>query len=417
MASEWREIALAEVAMIASGKRPPVISRDPTSTCRVPIIGGGGPSGFTEAALYNKPILITGRVGTLGKLFASRDPCWPSDNALVIQPSDTGTDAKFLRYALQLVISDAAGMNRGAANPLITQGDLGRLVIRHPPLPFQRAIAHILGTLDDKIELNRRMNVTLEAMARALFKSWFVDFDPVRAKAEGREPGLTQPLDNLFSGSFEESELGKIPKGWEAKTLSDICDKPQYGYTASASDEPVGPRFLRITDINKRDWIEWDGVPFCSIDSEQKGRYTLMPGDIVIARMADPGHGALIEEEVDAVFASYLIRFRPQRHELARYLQYWLRSNSYWDKVRSMQSGTTRANLNATVLGSFGLVVPPGKVLQVFDQSARSLRERVVANARESRALAALRDTLLPKLISGALRLKDAKQIIERAAS
>ena len=105
---------------------------------------------------------------------------------------------------------------------------------RFPPLAEQRAIAHILGTLDDKIELNRRMNETLEAMARALFKSWFVDFDPVRAKAEGRDPGLPQPLADLFPDSFEDSELGEIPKGWRAASVDEVC--PGLRWVRSAQD-------------------------------------------------------------------------------------------------------------------------------------------------------------------------------------
>jgi len=193
MAGEWGEVQLSEVAVIASGKRPLVVSKNPTPTCQVPVIGGGGPSGFTDKALYDGRILITGRVGTLGKLFAPSGPCWPSDNALVIQPRSSQTDAVFLRYALQLVISKAVGMNRGAANPLITQVDLGRLAIANPPLPEQRAIAHILGTLDDKIELNRRMSETLEATARALFESWFVRFDPVRRNMARKGRGQPSP--------------------------------------------------------------------------------------------------------------------------------------------------------------------------------------------------------------------------------
>ena len=110
--------------------------------------------------------------------------------------------------------------------------------------PEQRAIAHILGTLDDKIELNRRMNETLEAMARALFKSWFVDFDPVRAKAEGRDPGLPQPIADLFPDRFEDPSWARFREGWEVKKLSDLCST-QYGSTASAVDEPVGPKLLR----------------------------------------------------------------------------------------------------------------------------------------------------------------------------
>jgi type I restriction enzyme, S subunit len=272
-----------------------------------------------------------------------------------------------------------------------------------PPLSEQRAITHILGTLDDKIELNRRMSVTLEAIARALFKAWFVDFDPVRAKAEGRDPGLPQALADLFPARLVDSELGEIPEGWEVKQLSDICDKPQYGYTASASDEPLGPRFLRITDINKRDWIEWHNVPYCSVEPVQQAKYALKSGDIVIARIADPGHGALIEEDANAIFASYLIRFRPVRDELARFLQYWLRSDTYWNAVRAKQSGTTRSNLNAQVLSGFHLVVPTVGVLKMFGEVAGALRNRLVANARESLTLAALRNALLPKLVSGEL--------------
>ena len=179
-----------------------------------------------------------------------------------------------------------------------------------PPMPQQRAIAHVLGTLDDKIELNRRMNETLEAMARALFKSWFVDFDPVRAKMEGRWlrgeslPGLPAEHYDLFPDRLVDSELGEIPEGWDVKELGDICHKPQYGYTASASDEHVGPKFLRITDINKKAWIEWEAVPYCEITDENRSKYRLRHGDILIARMADPGHGCMVEEDRDAVVTS-----------------------------------------------------------------------------------------------------------------
>ena len=135
-----------------------------------------------------------------------------------------------------------------SAYPSIRPSDIKQLKLHLPPLDEQHAIAHILGTLDDKIELNRRMNGTLEAMARTLFKSWFVDFDPVRAKMEGRwRPGesLARPcgahLYDLFPDRLVESELGEVPEGWEVKALGDLCHKPQYGYTASAIGESVGP--------------------------------------------------------------------------------------------------------------------------------------------------------------------------------
>ena len=269
-----------------------------------------------------------------------------------------------------------------------------------PPLDEQRRIAHILGTLDDKIELNRRMSQTLEAMAQALFKSWFVDFDPVQAKAEGRPTGLPPEIDALLPDSFQDSELGEIPSGWEVATLGDICHKPQYGYTQSARSEQVGPKFLRITDINKQPWIEWDSVPHCEITPQNTKKYRLHHGDILIARMADPGHGCMIEGNPDAVFASYLIRFRPKHERYARYLQYWLRSANYWELVRGRRTGTTRANLNAKALRGFPLVVPPPRVLEKFATQVDELRARVVANVAESHSLAVQRDTLLPSLMS-----------------
>jgi len=297
----------------------------------------------------------------------------------------------------------------------VTKKDIQNILVRLPAESEQRAIAHILGSLDDKIELNRQMNKTLEAMAQAIFKSWFVDFNPVHAKAAGRDPGLPNEIATLFPDSFEDSDLGEIPKGWEVKILSEICKKPQYGFTASAQNEVVGPKFLRIKDINKSDWIDWNMVPYCEIEQKNKRKYKLQPGDIVIARIADPGHTAFIEEPVDAVFASYLIRFRLLNPTYNRYFQYWLRSDVYWSLVRGRQSGSTRANLNAKVLGAFPVLVPNPDLAKYFKNYINPISNKVVRNVNESRTLGALRDTLLPKLISGEICVPDAEKFVEEA--
>jgi len=273
-----------------------------------------------------------------------------------------------------------------------------------PPLPVQRHIAHILGTLDDKIELNRWMNRTLEAIARAIFKSWFVDFDPVHAKAEGLEPvGMDHETAALFPDSFQDSPLGKIPNGWEASTLGEICEKPQYGYTQSAAEEQVGPHFLRIKDINKQPWIEWASVPYCEITEADYEKYRLHAGDIVVARIADPGHAALIQANVDAVFASYLIRFRLLDQSYSRYVQYWLKSPGYWALVRARRSGSTRGNLNAKVLGGFPILVPPAALAEKFQAAIQPLARGIEVLLSQSGQLSTTRDALLPKLLSGEL--------------
>jgi len=272
-----------------------------------------------------------------------------------------------------------------------------------PALAQQGAIAHVLGTLDDKIEVNRRMNQTLEAMGRALFKSWFVDFDPVRAKAAGRRPaGMDAATAALFPTSFVDSPMGKIPKGWECGTLRQLCD-PQYGYTASAKPEGPGPKLLRVTDMNKEPWVEWEDVPHCEPDETRLSRYRLEIGDVLVSRMADPGKAAIVEEAVDAVFASYLIRLNRRWPRDSYFVFYFLRSDQYLAYAQSVTSGSVQANMNAQVITAAALLIPPPAVRQRFGDCILPLRQKIVGNLQENRQIAILRDTLLPKLLSGEL--------------
>lgn len=207
-------------ALVESNRRPG----------RVPVYGTNGRCGDHDTAIFKGPGVILGRKGQgpLGVEW-SDDDYWVIDTAYSLTPlrSDIG-----LRYAYFLI--KFIGLNHlkdGTSNPTLSRDTFGAQALPLPPLDHQRAISYILGTLDDKIELNRRMNETLEATARALFKSWFVDFDPVRAKhalsnvegAEGRDPGLPKPLADLFPDSFEDSELGEIPKGWAVRGLDEMA--------------------------------------------------------------------------------------------------------------------------------------------------------------------------------------------------
>ena len=365
--------------------------------------------------LFARRSLVAEGAGKCCVVLRVDEPTTFESSIIRARPNPTISDSLYLYYffnsPLGLHLLDT--IRRQVAVAGITGTDLSKLAIPVPPTAEQSAIAHILGTLDDKIELNRRTNETLEAMARALFKSWFVDFDPVHARMEGRETGLPPDIADLFPRRLVNSEMGEIPEGWELNTLGELCHKPQYGYTASAQSEPVGPQFLRITDINKKPWVSWSRVPYCEATNDQFSKYRLSKGDILIARMADPGHGIMIDEEVDAVFASYLIRFRPVENHTARLLQYWLKSDAYWHLVESRATGTTRRSLNAKVLSGFPLVVPPIGVAGAFSEMVGEVRDRVVNNVREMESLAALRDTLLPKLISGEIRVPDAEMTME----
>ena len=422
MAGEWRETTIGEFAPFAYGKGLSERVRDPSGD--VPVFGSNGIVGYHSEALTCGPTVVIGRKGTVGAVHFSQNACWPIDTTFFV----VDDDPLILRFKYYLLKSlDLEHMNADSAVPGLNRDAAHALRILVPPLSEQRAIAHILGTLDDKIELNRRMSETLEAMARALFKAWFVDFEPVRAKCRGAPGGRprwrrglpgtggfhTRPYDDLFPDRLVDSELGQIPEGWRIGTLGTLSEKPQYGYTASAREEPIGPKFLRITDINKLAWIDWSTVPYCEIEQQDFEQYRLYPGDVLIARMADPGHGVVIEEQVEAVFASYLIRFRLKDQVYIRYIQYWLRSDGYWELVTSRHAGTTRASLNAQVLSSFQLIIPPKPIASAFSEIVNALRNKVVAAVNESRTLAALRDALLPKLIRGEIRVKDAERFLK----
>ena len=260
-----------------------------------------------------------------------------------------------------------------------------------PPLPIQRKIAAILSAYDDLIENNTRRIGILEEIAAAIYREWFVEF---------RFPGHE-------GVEMVESELGLIPQGWEVKRLSDLVET-QYGYTESATEDEIGPKFVRGKDINKNSYIDWGTVPFCPIKSEKYVKYRLYANDILVIRMANPGKVAIIEKEIDAVFASYLIRLKLRSNRLSPYyLFYTLLGERYQDYVYGVSTGTTRKSASAGVITGFDLVVPTDEVRDRFEMVIDSLRKTLNNFLEKNTNLRQTRDLLLPKLISGELDVSD----------
>jgi type I restriction enzyme S subunit len=208
MAGEWREMTLGEAIELKRGYDLPSRERRDGP---FPIVSSSGISGRHAEPKANAPGVVIGRYGTLGQVHYITQDYWPLNTALYVRDFK-GNDPRFISYFLRTL--DFAAFSDKAAVPGLNRNDLHTAQVILPPRDDQRTIAHILGTLDDKIELNRRMSETLEAMARALFKSWFVDFGPVRAKCRG---GVTPPLQwprhilDLFPDRLVDSELGEIP--------------------------------------------------------------------------------------------------------------------------------------------------------------------------------------------------------------
>jgi type I restriction enzyme S subunit len=291
-----------------------------------------------------------------------------------------------------------------------------------PPLPEQRAIAHILGSLDDKIELNRRMNETLEAMARAIFKSWFVDFDPVRAKAEGRDPGLPCEIAALFPDSFQDSELGEIPRGWGVSTIGANTEKLSKGTTprkrdvSLAGDSPTIP-FLKvrnISDSGEIDTSSLEEVPR-SIHEGVLKRSILKTNDILFSIAGTIGRVTILPPELDDSNTNQAIAFiRPQQHGLpAQFIRLTLLSDRIQFEANSRVVQGVQANVSLTVLSELKFTKPPNDVIKTWSKYCGDTLERQGLLIQESRSLASLRDTLLPKLISGELRVPDAEKFVE----
>jgi len=220
MAGEWKKTTLGELTVNHDAKRKPTKEAD-RRPGPYPYYGASGIVDHVDDYLFDGDYLLIAEDGENLRTrqtpiaFMARGKFWVNNHAHVVAANEKA-DTRFLMYAIEGM--DISGHLTGAVMPKLTQGNLNKIELNCPPLPEQRAIAHILGTLDDKIELNRKQNETLEAMARALFKAWFVDFEPVRAKMEGRWqrgqslPGLPAHLYDLFPDRLVESELGEIPE-------------------------------------------------------------------------------------------------------------------------------------------------------------------------------------------------------------
>jgi type I restriction enzyme S subunit len=295
-------------------------------------------------------------------------------------------------------------------------------VITIPPIEVQRAIAAVLGTLDDKIELNRRMNATLESMARALFQSWFIDFDPVRAKLDNRHPtGMDAETAALFPDSFQDSELGHIPLGWKVGVMDELTNfviGGDWGSTEPNDVETVGCYCIRGADIPSLQEGGVGKMPTRFLKRSSLEKRQLVDGDLAIeisggSPTQSTGRPVLISDGLlrsldQPVVASNFCRIVKLKSAVfSKFVYCWLRSLYDAGSLFQFETGTTGIKNFAFVLFSekYQLVVPAPHIVDAFDKTVSPLFARIQTNAQQSRTLATLRDTLLPKLLSGELSL------------
>ena len=361
--------------------------------------------------------IVFSRVGSVDRcaLVRKAENGWLfSGRCLRIRPNPNKIDSAYLSYffGLPSFKEYVRAIAVGATMPSLNTQILSDIVVPHPyDLTEQRAIAHILGTLDDKIELNRRMNETLEAMARALFKSWFVDFDPVRAKMTGRDPGLPQPLADLFPDRLVNSELGEIPEGWEVGTLEDIALlNPESWSTRNA---PVEISYVDLSNtkwgqIEKVETYPWERAP-------SRGRRVLRNGDTIVGTVR-PGNGSFSLIDKDGLTGSTgFAVLRPKTLSDAELVWCAATCQDNIDRLAHLADGGAYPAVRPGAVAATNLALADFGTREVFSVFAKSILDTVSANKQQTRILTELRDTLLPKLIGGELRVKDAKSTSERS--
>jgi len=330
----------------------------------------------------------------------------------IVPKSGHWLDREFLRFALRSPLKEIESAKTGTTVIHLNKTDMERMKVLWPPRDYRHAIAHILGTLDDKIELNRRMSETLEAMARALFKAWFVDFEPVRAKMEGRWqrgqslPGLPAHLYDLFPARLVDSELGEIPEGWMIGKLGDVAENPRRGIQSNciAPNTPyIALEHMPRRSIALFDWGTAEGI--------ESNKFEFKKGEILFGKLRPYFHKVGVAP-VDGVCSTDIVVIVPRQHVWISFVLGHVSSLEFVDYTNAGSSGTKMPRTSWGDMARYEIVLPPESVAETFNTLVQPLIERIISGIHESRTLAALRDALLPKLIRGEIRVKEVEQLV-----
>jgi type I restriction enzyme S subunit len=401
LAVEWRDMTLGDFVALQRGHD---LTEPERRIGRVPVMGSAGKNGFHDTAIAKGPGIVIGRSGaSFGKVHFSKEDFWPHNTGLYVTDFK-GNDPLFAFYFLKTLDFDR--FNSGSAQPSLNRNFIYPIPIRVPVPTEQKAIAAVLGALDDKIELNSRMNATLEAMALALFQSWFVDFDPVRAKLDGRPPAaLDTATAALFPATFQDSPLGHIPAGWETGSIlrqADLLsggtpktDVPAYWSGdvpwASAKDvSQCGEAFLVSTERS----ITKQGV------DESSTKVIPANATVVVARGATTGRLTMLGLAMAINQTCYALRSK-----VAAPFALYCNIRHFIERLVQGGHGSIFDTITTNTFEATDVLLPPKEVQLSFEKQVSPLFSQVHANLLQSRALATTRDTLLPKLLSGEVRL------------
>jgi type I restriction enzyme, S subunit len=404
MSSEWPMRPLGELTINHDGKRRPVKESE-RQAGPFPYYGASGVVDHVDGYIFDGEYLLVGEDGENLRTrqtpiaFPANGKFWVNNHAHIV----TGNGIASTRYLLYaLLASDISSYLTGAVMPKLTQGNLNRIMVPCPPRHIQDSCVGVLGALDDRISLLRETNATLEAIAQVLFKSWFVDFDPVRAKSQGQAPaGMDEATAALFPSGLEGWALGDIPQGWAVRPLDQIAS--YLNGLALQKYPPTDDDWLpviKIAQLRKGDTTGADRA-----GRNIKPEYIVRNGDVLFSWSGS------LEVEVwcggEGALNQHLFKVTSQ--EFPKWFYFWW-TRHHLDRFRQIAASkaTTMGHIQRSHLSEAKVLVPPQGLLAAMSECMAPLLDRVIQNELQAQTLASLRDTLLPRLISGQLRLPEA---------
>ena len=339
--------------------------------------------------------------------------CCLGQRQVLLRPDPKKVDSRFLLYALQSpYIQHQIGWNEGTGSTVsnLRIPVLEALSVPTPGLAVQREVAETLGAIDDRITLLRETNTTLEAIAQALFKSWFVDFDPVHAKMQGHAPeGMDEATAALYPDSFEDSELVPVPKGWKIGVLSDIATTVKK--QLSPTDLHAGLNYVGLEHIPRKSLslVDWDDA-----SGLESAKAAFRKGDVLFGKLRPYFHKVVIAP-FDGVCSTDILVCQPTKPSYRGISAQHLFSDELIAYADRLSNGAKMPRVNWGDLAAYQIVLPVEAISDAFSKAIDPLIERITHNVHEAKNLASLRDTLLPRLISGQLQLQEAQHNVEEA--
>jgi len=385
----WKKVKLGDIVLLNYGKALISSNRIHGS---IPVYSSGGITGYHNNPLVNSDGIIVGRKGTVGTVYYSPSPFFCIDTAYYILPSEN-YNIKYIYYRLRSLGLDK--LNEDSAVPGLNRDTAYSQTFKLPPLNEQNIIAKILSCLDDKIELNENINHHLEQVAQAIFKSWFVDFEP------------------FTNNAFINTEIGEIPEGWNILSIDEVCDikgGKRLPKGKNLIPTPNNHPYIKVRDMNNVIFIQMNDTIEYVCDEIQNtiSRYIVSTNDVLISIVGTIGMVCKVHSSLNnANLTENCVKLTNFQGVSSDFLYFFLSSLGGQEAIKQGTVGAVQAKLPIKNIQTIRFPCPPSKIITEFDRIIKYIMQKIANNCSENRRLATLRDTLLPRLMSGELRISD----------